>query len=437
MPTLPCPPEVLAIVLDFVVRGDKVRGSRDMIKKCSVVSRLWCSLSRPHIFREIQIALTKDDTREWAARCKKSPHFALLITHVTLTDSDTWSDRSWGVEDAEELGRELISVQSLTLRWVSEIEDLAPHTAFLKQLGSAAGGVQSVRLRAVEFVEPGDLLLYLSSIPGAPVNLSLTSTGASDAETDMYRDNGPLAVNHPQLTLPHTAWPLRSLVLHHTELRRDVLSFLLSSAIDLSGLRSLVITQNSSDEISPSAMPLFEQFSVSVGSSLQLLTLDSHNNEVIEFPVSHLRDHLRELRQLTLISRREESELDFASGLYQLLAMLPGLQAHQAIEEIVLAVDSEIGHFSVSQWEILDRELDAAIISIPTFRRFTVHVEISSTFSGGDDRPEAKWFELAANDIRKAMPRLLARKLLVVRDGPFESGFRFESLYEDWLFGHG
>ncbi|KAL0064200.1 hypothetical protein AAF712_008922 [Marasmius tenuissimus] len=444
--TFPLPPELLAVVLDFVARGDG--GFRQTIKKCALVARLWCSISRPYIFREIHISTTKEESRGWIARCKESPHLVPFITHITLTaarnsdshsgDSDSDSERS---DRGEEEAITRLALSSLA--WDSKIADLTPHIAFLEQLASSAGGVQSVRLGNVEFVKPGDLLLYLSSIPGALVNLSLTSTGALDVETDTYRENG--LVNHPQ-NLPHRTWPLSSLVLYHTELRRDILSWLLSTAVDLSSLHSLVVVRNylyGYHGVSPSAKPLFEQLIVSAGSSLRHLTLGSYNNEVVEFPASHFH-HLRELRQLILISQHE-SGLEPANGLSQLLALIPGLQAHSALEEIVLAVDLDLNSSqdvldlrNLKEWGILDRELDTAAASIPTFRRLFVLVEISSVFLPENESEDfgENYCELVANAVREAMPLALAKGLLAIRGEDYWSGNRIKLLYHEWAFDH-
>ncbi|KAJ8075600.1 hypothetical protein PM082_021230 [Marasmius tenuissimus] len=294
-------PEILAIILDFVVTGDE--GTRDMIKKCSLVSRLWCSLSRPHIFRAIRITLTKDKIREWAARCKNSPYLAPFITDLTLKgrpmlERSYRSSEAWGVEDAEELGRELTHVRSLTLTRIIRISagvDFASHLAILKHLlkhlGSVAGGLQSIRLEVIRAVQPVDLFTYLSSIPTTPSHLSLASTRALDFETDTHRDDG-FNVKHPPGSHTHKAWPLRSLVLHHTELRRDVLSWLLSSAVNLAGLHSLVVAPSPlysfGKMISPLSKSLFEELMVSVEASLRCLTLGSFDNDLIVLSASHL-----------------------------------------------------------------------------------------------------------------------------------------------------
>ncbi|KAK1231678.1 hypothetical protein PQX77_005201, partial [Marasmius sp. AFHP31] len=447
--TFPLPPELLVVVLDFVARNDG--GERGTIMKCALVSRLWCTISRCYIFRTIEIALSRDETREWAARCRESPYLVPFISHLTLTghrwpeDSED-SDRSdhnydggaWEVDDAEELGREMAHVQSLTLKMLagnSEIEDLAPHLAFLKQVGSAVGGIQSIQLDNVNFDEPEHLFIYLSSIAGKPSNLSIKSAGALtwDGDTDVYRNDG--YVNHPGTTQP--PWSLRSLVLHNTELRRDVLLWLLSSAVDLSGLQSLVLAAiwgeigfSDYDEYIAPAVPesLFERLIVAVGSSLRHLTLGSYRQRAVGFSSSLLRyfRHLHELKQIVLISgiSGRRVGLSHTKALSQAIALLPGIRGHSALEEIVLAFDIDLATApeteelqSLEEWDFLDREMDALADSVPAFRRLFLLLEITSIYSEMAQSRESRnaSSDMVVNIIHGAMPRLSARGLLAVR----------------------
>ncbi|KAL0068235.1 hypothetical protein AAF712_004620 [Marasmius tenuissimus] len=463
------PPELLVVVLDFVARNDG--GGRGAILKCALVSRLWCTISGPYIFRTIEIALSKDETREWADRCRESPHLVPFISHLTLIghrwpedsedsdESDSYDGGVWEVEDAEELGREMAHVQSLTLKMLagnSEIEDLAPHLAFLKQVGSAAGGIQSIQLDNVNFERPEHLFIYLSSIVGKPSKLSLKSAGALsfDGYTDVYRNDGH--VDHPGTT--QLAWSLRSLVLHNTELRRDVLLWLLSSAVDLSGLQSLVLAAiwgeigiSDYDEYIAPAVPesLFERLMVACGSSLQHLTLGSYRQRAVGFPPSQLRylRHLHELKQIVLISgvSGRRVGLSHTKALSQAIALLPGIQGHPALEEIVLAFDIDLATApdteelqSLEEWKILDKEMDALADSVSTFRRLFLLLEITSIYSemaqSRDSRNASS--DMVVNIIRGAMPRSSARGLLAVRAERSWSGNRVKLLYHQWAFDH-
>ena len=142
-----------------------------------------------------------------------------------------------------------------------------------------------------------------------------------------------------------------------------------------------------------------------------------------DIPSSHFR-HLPKLKEPFFISERE-SGLSPKSGLFQALALLPGLSNNPSLEEIVLAVDinletgQDIADFrNLSEWGALDRALDIASPSIPTFRRLFVLVEITAMFWGTPNEEEFSkedYCEMVANIVRETMPQLLARGLLVVR----------------------
>ncbi|KAJ8075720.1 hypothetical protein PM082_021350 [Marasmius tenuissimus] len=144
---------------------------------CALVKRNWCTMSRPYIFRTIQFALSQGGAKEWVTRCRESPHLIPLIYHLTLTEDDTESDEeegairweNWELDNAEELSRAMTHAQNLTLDGLigkTMITNLAPHLAFVKHLGSSAGGLQSIQLECVEFEQPDHLFLYLSNLPG-------------------------------------------------------------------------------------------------------------------------------------------------------------------------------------------------------------------------------------------------------------------------------
>ncbi|KAL0565040.1 hypothetical protein V5O48_016990, partial [Marasmius crinis-equi] len=236
------PPELLCVVLDFVARVDG--GYCKTIKSCALVSRIWCTYSRPYIFRNLEISVSKKETETWVERCRESPHLIPLIYHLTLAcvkkENEDCSD--WQADVAEELGRQMAHVRSLTLSnltYERRIQDLEPHTLFVKHLGSAVGGLHSIQLNYIHFEKPDQLFRYLGSIPGRQSNLSIKIAGTYNLDEGAYEDSGLVAYKADAWQQP--GYTLDHLVLYTTELRTDVLSWLLSPAVDLSALQDLVI----------------------------------------------------------------------------------------------------------------------------------------------------------------------------------------------------
>ncbi|KAL0574553.1 hypothetical protein V5O48_007416 [Marasmius crinis-equi] len=431
------PLDLLSLILKFVMIGDAAPLSLKTIQACSLVSQTWCTFSRPHLFRFIQITLSKADTEKWLQRLKNATHLIPLIEHVTLIPWNAMRQVEWEGDVAEELGRRLSHVHSVTLAgpFMSNtmIRNLDPHLAFLKYLGAAKGGLHSLKLQVhVQFERPDQLFRYLYSTPGRPRHLSILSAGCYSHDAQNYLDTGIVASTTEGLK---SAWPLESLVLYETEIRSGVLSWLLSPAVDLSDLRSFAIATsgflNADDSnLDQNAIPMLEELLVSVGPSLRQLTLGTYQGNLNAFPVPFI-SHLQALKQLVLVSEDDyESGLSPHDGISYALQLLPHLHGQSSLEEIVLAVDIQannrlsISHVvELADWEALDRALDAS--SIHSFRRLFVLVTVMFTDF------ERRCLDEAERIIRGAMPRLAGKGLLDVR-AEFLTVHRTKALYHSW-----
>ncbi|KAG7086115.1 hypothetical protein E1B28_003629 [Marasmius oreades] len=443
----PLPPELLSLILEFVETEDL--GERRTIISCAQVSRTWCTSSQPYIFRHIEIAVSKPNTQRWLERLIEweTTGFISLILHVTLL-GDNYSIRvnvgiaEWEVDVAEELGRRLTHVESLNLYRFEEksndysIHNLEPHFAFLKHLGAAKGGLQKLRLSHVHFESPDKLFHYLANVPGQPTELSLMAAGRFHYfdVTDRYEDSG-----YPSATLlqPASRWPLTSLILYATDLRKDVISWLLSPAIDLTRLQSLVVAAANRQERVPNATEqpaasLFEQLVTAIGRSVRKLTLgiEGRLNPSTDRFTADTMTRFTSLEQLLILS---DNRINPTNGLSRALYLVPGLDGNKSLTEIVLAVDvtvdTNMGHeiddiSSLNGWGDLDRELDGA--TLPCLRRLFVIVRLCFMITVRLDGDSLAKLEDA---VRTRMPRLLVRGLLEIKVEKYHRGKSLKEYY--------
>ncbi|EEB96763.1 hypothetical protein MPER_04048 [Moniliophthora perniciosa FA553] len=266
------PSELISHILDWAAKRYR---NGTTLRACALVSREWSPYAQRQLFRHITISTSRRSTEEWIQRLKTHSHLATFITNLTLCERTEEEAEAWTAELAEELGRILSRVRSFTLRSfystsLEEAEIERCHYRFFEHLGGAEG-VHTLHVGWVRFETAKLMFQYLSKIPGNIIKLSLQEVGADSFLSSDFEDAGPITPNSFQGA---SRWALRSLTLASSQLREDVLSWLLGS-VDLSGLQHLVLDCDEIryDLVGDVVSGLLEKLMVTIGPSLRHLVL--------------------------------------------------------------------------------------------------------------------------------------------------------------------
>ncbi|KAJ8073121.1 hypothetical protein PM082_019989 [Marasmius tenuissimus] len=379
----------------------------------------------------MRFTTSHEDCKEQIRRFRSSPYLLPHITHIIL-EQQLSIKRPWELDDAKELGKLLSQVQNLSIKnwssrstsradWIATINGIA---TFLGHIGTETSNLNMISIRTMDCAAPQELFQILSKASGRPRELRLDLVGNFDENVQLIasQDDDCLSLMPVQL-----GWPLRSLTLNTTELRRDVFRWLLSKAVDLSRLEQLTLVRyfaGVADDI-----PVAPDILRAMGSSLRELKLACR----FEIPpMTHFHEVLGELTVLEKLvigsDYYGERSLGIRRGLSLCTEMIRPLRRHESLQEIVIGVDIRLGTSedigrlvtvpidSSPDLEVLDARL-ANPSHFPKFNRFHFVAEMMWSALGRSNNPWNSTTPLCDNvrtHLREALPQLNAKGGLVV-----------------------
>ncbi|KAJ8077179.1 hypothetical protein PM082_001607 [Marasmius tenuissimus] len=425
------PPELICNTLEFVPRHDL-----PTLRSCALVSWAWYHSSRRILFRHIALENSKESYGIWLERLKSSPRLTKFVTHITLLGKPP-GELTWDTTSAIELAQHLSHVRSVSVKSLHHQFHDGHRILFENLLG-----LRTLYLRDVSFEGAAQLFENLGKVPGRLSSLSLQRVGGQVWPASfgaLFSDSGYVSSRaNPDTTL-------HDLTLSSSEMRVDVLSWLLGGSFNLSRLRSLVLSAASfhsdhNDSTYSNITLLLEELFKAVGSSLRTLTIGVHrerpgdNSHLAHITSNSMLKHLHSLDRLVIVSECA-GVLRPAIGLAHATKLIPHISPG-SLREIVIALDLSILDFrdlprvrSLPEWTTLDEHIHLATYN--SFRRLFIIVDYNAPGA------RATMEKTIESVIREALPKSNARNVLDIHVEHCHAPMRVKHSYLKWLAGDG